>query len=147
MPTKCVNQLPSARVRVHSPSLGWRPHRDRTFTAKGETDLDLFAGIIIETLQALGYGALQDADGNQPFVVGFLLDTMNRLPPPVRKVLAVGIMQGWGMVVEPDEDNKGITVRNVPRYTPLVGDETTESGLIIPKEGSGPGGLVLPGQD
>ena len=66
-------------------------------------------------LQALGYGSLRDAEGNQPFVVGFLLDTMNRLPPPVRKVLAVGIMQGWGMDVEPDSDNKGITVETVKR--------------------------------
>lgn len=142
---KCAQQQPNARVRLHSPNNGWRRHLDHTFNIRGDTDFDLFAGVIIETLKGLGYSG----PNATPLLIGFFADVVNRLPVDVRKTIAVAILEGWGTEVEPDADDKGIIVRNVQRYEPVVkadtppGFEKAAEGLVVPKEGKGPSGLVL----
>jgi hypothetical protein len=137
----CTNQLPTARLRLHSPEQPWRKHVDTTINVKGDTDLDLFAGLIINYLSALSYTALP------PLYVGFFIDVVNHLPIDMRRNIAAGIVAGLTTQFDFDTENNTLTVEHVPFYPPVplpTADETgtvaegfveRESGLSVP-EGS-----------
>ena len=139
---KCDNRAPTIRLNIHSPETGWRKHKDVTTKLTASSDFELIVGTYLELVKLLGYR-------QTPFVAGFLLDIINRLPDEIRKVIAVGVMQGWGTKVElvEEEGKEVLQVSNVPTYPPLAGNEERENGIVVPHGGRGPSGLVLPGED
>lgn len=139
MPKKCTNQQANARVRLHSPDLGWRRHVDRTLEVRGPTDYDMWAVLCIDVLRSMGYV-------QTPLVVGFLLEMLNRLPDETRELIAAGVIGGWGMVIEETDEEHAIAVRNVQRYEPIMGERRTESGLILPDKAPTRPKLIIPGQ-
>lgn len=120
---------PTAYVRITLPGgLPWRKKKaEVSFKAVGETDFEMWSTLIRDSLDAMGYD-------HPAFVVGFFLDVMNRLPDDIRKGLMLGIGEGLGTIVEPDEDGNGISITHEPMYPPLVQHEetVTKSGLVIP---------------
>ncbi len=138
MAKKCEHQLPTARIRIHSPRTIWHPHKDTTFTVKEETDFGLWAAMLKDGLINMGY----TGSAFTPFQLGFFLTAMNSLPEDVRRALAHGILRGLGPVVT--EEEEGIRFELKQLYDPLVGERETPSGLILPGNEIA-GTIILPG--
>lgn len=140
MPPKCLNKPPTFRVNMHLPATNWHPHKDETFQIKNPTEWEAWAYMMRATLMELTHGNLR-------LMVGYWADAMNVLPVEARTALIHAIAKGLGLQIKPVEDvPDSIEVNLVQRYDPLMGDKTTESGLVLP--GGKPGGgskLVLPG--
>ena len=143
MPKSCTNQQPTVRVRIHSPAAVWHGHQDSTFTVKKSSDFAAWAAVLEGMLTHQGYVG----KAYVPFQIGFFLTAMNSLPDDVRRALAHGIMRGLGPVVEEEEDEDGnprIRFELKQVFNPLVGEQETPSGLILP-DGPGTEAIVTPG--
>jgi hypothetical protein len=137
MPKKCERQQPTFRVNMHLPATSWHPHTDKTFQVKGKTEFEAWAFTMRDILVALTHR-------NQRLMVGYWADVLNALPSDIRRTLVAVIAQGLGLDIRPaPDDPQTIEIHLVPRYEALVGDQKTESGLVIPGKG-GKSPLTLP---
>lgn len=139
--TKCQNQQPTIRVRVHTPeTLPAHRHIDTVFQVKAETDWEAWAKTCTELLRAMGYT-------HEPFIIGFIMDFINGFPKALRWEFVKGLFLGWGCEIEPQPDGS-VYVRPAQRYEPLGEPEETKSGIILPSdldlESRTEGGLILP---
>lgn len=136
MSTDCKHpdEGPNAHVRIHAPDCGWKAHIDKSFSVTAATESELAARIYSQTVKHLGYT-------QAPIIIGLVTELVNSLPDEIRKVVAIGIMNGWGLKLDPtfDDDGKptGLTVSNPQVFSSLVpGQEgapkQTRGGLILP---------------
>jgi len=117
-----------------------------SWTTLGRTDWELWTKVVMETLDHLG---IARADVR----LGFFLDFLNSLGTEVRKMLAVGLIDGLGMTVTegrvPDDEiaDEGIVLQVSmdkkysslrPEEQPQQG-ERRESGLWVPGDKPLPG--------
>jgi hypothetical protein len=123
---------------MHIPATSWHPHTDRTLEVKKTTEWEAWAHLMRATLTALTHG-------NGRLMVGYWGDALNTLPPEVRTAMVSVLAQGLGLEIRPAKDVPDtIEITLVPRYPPLVGEQKTESGLVLPKGAGGKSELVLP---
>jgi hypothetical protein len=124
---------------MHVPATSWHPHADRTFEVKKPTEWEAWAHLMRAILLELTHG-------NGRLMVGYWADALNTLPPEVRTAMVSVLAQGLGLEIRPAKDTPDtIEITLVHRYPPLVGEQKTESGLILPKKGTGgKPDLILP---
>lgn len=138
MPPKCEKQLPSFRVKAHLPATIWHPHKDKVFEVKKPTEFEAWAHMMRDTLVEL-------TAGNARLMLGYWADALNTLPDSIRVAIVTAIAQGLGLEITTATDAPDtIEIKLVQRYKPLIGEEKTKSGLVIP--GQEKNKLVLPGQ-
>jgi len=131
----CAARQPTIRCRVHTPEVRpIHPHLDSTFEVKAASDWEAWAKTSHKLIEALGCA-------HNPLIIGFILDLIGLLPVPAKRLIAAGIIAGFGCQVTEEEDGS-VFVEQVPRYPPCFEPKEHPSGLVIPDSGEG---LVLPG--
>jgi hypothetical protein len=104
------------------------------------TDSELAARIYTDVLKNMGYT-------HTPIIIGMLTELVNSLPLELRRVMIIGIAQGWGLKIEPTTDDSGkvtgLNVSNPPTYEPVPlqqpdAEQRTKSGLILPGQSDVP---------
>ena len=108
-----------------------KPWREigRTYThtmAASEPDV-IWQALMRDLMQMLGFGS------DDRLIVGLILNMVNSFPDHFRESLTLGIIEGLGLVLIPDE--KGETVAELkPLFVSLAkeGPRHTPGGLILP---------------
>lgn len=131
--------LPRATVTLKNmPRTPFAMERPPTmsWTTLGRTDYELWTKVVMETLDHLG---ITRADVR----LGFFLDFLNSLGTEVRKMLAMGLIDGLGMTVTETKDEAGeeVTMRVSmdKKYSSLRPEEQRKSGLWRPGDELPPG--------
>lgn len=110
-----------------------------SWTTLGRTDYELWTKVVMETLDHLGIT-------RDDVRLGFFLDFLNSLGPDIRRMLAVGLIDGLGMnVTESKVEDDGVAGEEVTmqvsldRKYPSLRPEERQSGLWTPGDKPPPG--------
>lgn len=114
-----------------------------SWTTLGRTDYELWTKVVMETLDHLG---ITRADVR----LGFFLDFLNSLGLEVRKMLAVGLIDGLGMnVIEEKVEDDGVAGEEVTmqvsmdkKYSSLRPEEQRKSDVLWTPGDEPPPGMV-----